>query len=86
MKKLPAKFSAGQVGRVFFGRADWSLYLGLFACQWGGPAKQHDADELLDFVGSPSFVQQAAAAAAAAGHGVSPAGVLEYAGYRRGTH
>ena len=81
LQELPPKFSAGQVGRMFFGRSDWCLYLGLFACLWGGPAKQHEPDDLLEFVGSQLFVEQAAAAAKAAGHGVSPAGVLEYAGF-----
>ena len=80
--ELPKKMTAAEVGRLFFDRADWGIFLGLFACLWHQPAQQHceRADELLQEVGSPHFCQRAAALAKASGHGVGPATVLEALG------
>ena len=79
VNELHSTWSVADVGRLFFHRADWGIFLGLFACLWHQPAQQHceGADELLELVGSPAFCQRAAAMARASGHGMGPATVLE---------
>ena len=82
MNVVPKQWTAADIGRLFFDRADWGIFLGLFASLWNQPAEQHcdRADELLQAVGSPAFCERAAALAKRSGHAVGPATVLQALG------
>ena len=82
MNVVPKQWTAADIGRLFFHRADWGIFLGLFASLWNQPAEQHcdRADELLEAVGSPDFCERAAALAKRSGHAVGPATVLQALG------
>ena len=38
---MPKKWSAADIGRLFFDRADWGIFLGLFASLWNKVAEHH---------------------------------------------
>ena len=79
---VPKKWTAADIGRLFFDRPDWSILLGLFGSLWKPVAEQHSdrAEELLLAVSEPAFCDSAAALSERLGHAVGPATILEALG------
>ena len=82
MNELPKKWSAAEVGCLFFDRPDWGIFLGLFVSLWNEVAEHHSdrQDDLLQAVSEPAFCDRAAALSKRLGHAVGPATVLEALG------